>query len=129
MKRMLVIDDDADVREVVATLFEDRGFKVDLLTDGIHALQLTAEYDVILLDLNMPVFDGERLADYWMLTSPERLQRTIVLSGYSRFAHGRHLPAFATVRKPFDINELVRVVEGVGASLFTFSTSRGESEK
>jgi CheY-like chemotaxis protein len=109
--RLLVIDDDADIRDVVAVLFENRGYEVDTLADGIDAVQLTKDYDAILLDLNMPVFDGERLADYWLLTDPARLDRTIVLSGYSRFARGREIPAFANVRKPFDIRELVDVVK------------------
>ena len=109
--RMLVIDDDADIRDVVVLLFEHRGFAVDALSDGIHAVDLPNDYDVILLDLNMPVFDGERLADYWSLTDPTRLDRVIILSGYSRFARGRHIPAFATVQKPFDPQELVEVVE------------------
>ena len=108
---LLIIDDDADIRDVVTLLFEHRGFDVDALADGIDAVQLPKEYDVILLDLNMPVFDGERLADYWSLTDPARLNRVIVLSGYSRFARGRNIPAFATVRKPFDTKELVEVVE------------------
>src|SRR5213592_3991985 len=107
--RLLVIDDDADIRDIVVLLFEDRGF--DVVADGIDAVQLAKDYDVILLDLNMPVFDGERLADYWSLTDPARLQRVIVLSGYSRFARGRNIPAFASVRKPFDTKELVEVVE------------------
>ena len=110
-KKLLVIDDDADIREVVTMLFEHRGFEVEALADGIDAVKLTKDYDVILLDLNMPVFDGERLADYWSLTDPEMLKRVIVLSGYSRFARGRPLPAFATVRKPFNPEELVEVVE------------------
>jgi CheY-like chemotaxis protein len=116
--RLLVIDDDPDIREVVTLLFELRGYEVDALADGIEALKLPEDYDVILLDLNMPVFDGERLADYWSLTDPPVLNRVIVLSGYSRFAHGRRLPAFETVRKPFDPQELVQVVERclVGAS-------------
>ena len=109
--RLLIIDDDADIRDVVALLFEHRGFEVDALADGIDAVHLPKDYDVILLDLNMPVFDGERLADYWSLTDPTRLDRVIVLSGYSRFARGRNIPAFATVRKPFDTKELVEVVE------------------
>ena len=108
---LLIIDDDADIRDVVALLFQHRGFEVDALADGIDAVHLPKDYDVILLDLNMPVFDGERLADYWSLTHPETLRRVIVLSGYSRFARGRPLRAFATVRKPFDTAELVRVVE------------------
>jgi len=109
--RLLIIDDDADIRDVVVLLFEDRGYDVDAIADGIDAVQLAKDYDVILLDLNMPVFDGERLADYWALTDPARLQRLIVLSGYSRFARGRNIPAFASVRKPFDTEELVEVVE------------------
>src|SRR5256885_1061179 len=109
--RLLVIDDDMDVRDVVALLFEYRGFEVDTMADGIDAVQLEKDYDVILLDLNMPVFDGERLADYWSLTNPSRLNRVIVLSGYSRFARGRDIPAFATLGKPFDTEELVKVVE------------------
>ena len=109
--RLLVIDDDADIRDVVMVLFEEQGYDVDAVADGIDAVQLSKDYDVILLDLNMPVFDGERLADYWALTDPERLRRVIVLSGYSRFARGRAIPAFATVRKPFDPNDLVEVVE------------------
>lgn len=109
--KLLIIDDDADIREVVTLVFEDRGFEVEALTDGIDAVKLTKDYDVILLDLNMPVFDGERLADYWSLTDPEMLRRVIVLSGYSRFARGRPIPAFATVRKPFDTEDLVEVVQ------------------
>ena len=110
-RRLLVIDDDADIRDIVVLLFEQRGFDVDAVADGIDAVQLAKDYHVILLDLNMPVFDGERLADYWSLTDPSRLDRVIVLSGYSRFARGRDIPAFATVRKPFDTEELVRLVE------------------
>ncbi len=86
-------------------------FEVDGLADGIGAVNLQNDYDVILLDLNMPVFDGERLVDYWSLTDPARLQRTIVFSGYSRFANGRQLETFATVRKPFDTKELMEIVE------------------
>ena len=109
--RLLIIDDEADIRDVVVVLFEERGFDVDAVADGIDAVPLAKDYDVILLDLNMPVFDGERLADYWALTDPARLQRVIVLSGYSPLARGRDIPAFATVRKPFDVKQLVEVVE------------------
>src|SRR5262249_22132569 len=109
--RLLVLDDDTDIRDVVALLFEHRGFEVDNLADGIHAVHLRKDYDLILLDLNMPGFDGERLSRCWSLPSPALLDRVIVLSGYSRFARGRNIPAFATVCKPFDNRELVEVVE------------------
>ena len=105
----LVIDDDEAMRELIQTLLESRQFEVEMLADGIHATRLTRKYDVIVLDMNMPVFDGARLADYWMLTVPDVLQRVIILSGYSR--RPPHPAAFAVVSKPFNHQEFIRVVE------------------
>lgn len=109
--RILVIDDDADIRELISVVFTDLGYSVDTLADGIHALDLADAYDAILLDLNMPVFDGERLTDYWQLTDPKKLERLIVLTGYSQFTGGRQLPVFAMIRKPFEIQNLVSAVD------------------
>lgn len=92
-------------------VFSDRGFAVDVLPDGIEALDLRQYYDVILLDLNMPVFDGERLTDYWSLTNPGALERLIVMTGYSHFTQHRHLPVFATIAKPFEIARLTDAVD------------------
>lgn len=112
MKRALVIDDDPDLRHLLQITLESAGFTVDALEDGIAALELKKPYDVILLDLNMPVFDGEQLTSYWVLTDPNILRRVIVLTGYSGYTRGRELPAtFASVQKPVDHRELLRVVE------------------
>jgi two-component system OmpR family response regulator len=109
-KRALIIDDDDHIRELLQVLLESSGFEVDTLADGIDAVDLKTRYQVILLDLKMPIFDGERLADYWQLTDPAILSRVIVLSGYSRFTSGRRLPTFATIAKPFDHLKLLQVV-------------------
>jgi len=111
-KTALVIDDDADMRVLLSTMLESVDFDVDTFEDGIAALELKKRYDVILLDLNMPVFDGEQLTGYWVLTDPEVLRRVIVLSGYSAYTRGRELPrTFASLLKPIDYRELIRVVE------------------
>lgn len=111
-KTALVIDDDADMRALLSTMLESVDFVVDTFEDGIAALELKKRYDVILLDLNMPVFDGEQLTGYWVLTDPAVLRRVIVLSGYSAYTRGRELPStFASLRKPIDYRELIRVVE------------------
>jgi CheY-like chemotaxis protein len=107
----LVIDDDPDIASLLRVLLETRGFEVDTLADGIEALDLPRVYDVILLDLKMPVFDGERLTDYWELTKPDILRRVIVLSGYSGWTRGRQLSTFATVKKPIDLDNLLSVVD------------------
>lgn len=108
----LVIDDDPFMSELLRVILEVNEFEVDIATDGIHAVELSRPYDVILLDLNMPVFDGERLAEYWGLTQPEILKRVIILSGYSHFTGDRRLPAtFATIGKPFEHRELIQLVK------------------
>ena len=115
-KTALVIDDDADIREVLRVMLESRGFQVDNLSDGIDAVDLKKWYDVILLDLKMPVFDGQRLTDYWQLTNPDILRRVIVLSGYSRMTMDKDPPTFARLEKPFDYKTVMKVVDECIAS-------------
>jgi len=110
-KRALVIDDDQHIREVLQTLLEIEGFEVDTLRDGIDAVELKKDYQVILLDMKMPIFDAGRLTDYWKLTDPGILRRVILLSGFSRLASDRDLGTFARIAKPFDYRDLLRTVE------------------
>jgi DNA-binding NtrC family response regulator len=111
-KSVLIIDDDPDIRDLLKVLLENAGFIVDTLDDGIAALKLKKDYEVILLDLNMPVFDGEQLTSYWVMSNPELLRRVIVLTGYSAYTHGRSLPStFGSLKKPIDHREVVRLVE------------------
>ncbi len=114
-RKALVIDDDPFIAELLQVLLETRGFVVEIVRDGIDAVELKSHYDVILLDVKMPIFDGERLTAYWTLTQPDLLKRVIVLSGYSRFTRTRDLPAFAVVDKPFDHNELLNLIEACAA--------------
>src|SRR5438067_6533386 len=60
MTRVLVVDDDAIIRSVVADLLEDEGYVVDTAEDGAQALQRACDAPpaAILLDLMMPVLDG-----------------------------------------------------------------------
>ena len=110
-KTALIIDDEADIREVLGVMLETGGFQVDVLSDGIDALELKKHYDVILLDMKMPVFDGRRLIDYWQLTDPDILRRVIVLSGYDRISMDLTSSTFARLAKPFDLASVLKVVE------------------
>jgi len=107
----LVIDDDPFMAELVQALLESRGFDVEVLNDGIDAIELKRRYDVILLDVNMPVFDGERLTEYWKMTEREILRRVIILSGYVKLSVAAGVDAFATIQKPFTHEALLRIVD------------------
>jgi DNA-binding response OmpR family regulator len=111
MKRALVIDDDDHIRELLEVLLDAAGFEVDTMRDGIDAVDLKKDYRVVLLDMKMPIFDAERLTDYWKLTNPKILSRVILLSGYSRLSSDRDFGTFAILAKPFEYRELLALVE------------------
>lgn len=59
--KVLIIDDEAINRIVLAHYFEDRKFEVLIAKDGLEALKILkieTDIDIVLLDLNMPVMDG-----------------------------------------------------------------------
>jgi Response regulator containing CheY-like receiver, AAA-type ATPase, and DNA-binding domains len=107
----LVIDDDEHIRELLQALLETAGFEVDTLHDGIDAVVLKKDYQVILLDMKMPIFDAGRLTDYWKLTDPGILRRVILLSGYTRVTSDRDFGTFANIAKPFDYRVLLSTVD------------------
>lgn len=109
-KWALVVDDDEHIRDLLRALLESIGFQVDTLPDGIDAVELNKHYQVILLDMKMPIFDAGRLTDYWRMTDPAILRRVILLSGYSRLAD-RDFGTFASIAKPFDYSNLLATVE------------------
>jgi CheY-like chemotaxis protein len=109
-KWALVVDDDEHIRDLLRALLESIGFQVDTLPDGIDAVELNKHYQVILLDMKMPIFDAGRLTDYWKMTDPAILRRVILLSGYSRLAD-RDFGTFASLAKPFDYRNLLAIVE------------------
>jgi len=111
LRHALVIDDDADIRELLQVLLETAGFKVDAFHDGIDAVELKHDYQVILLDMRMPIFSGAQLIDYWKLTTPDILRRVICLTGYSRLSSDLDHGTFATLAKPFDYREMLKIVE------------------
>ena len=58
---VLIVDDDADIREVIHALLEDEGYHVEEARNGeeaLHLLKKAPYHFVVLLDLRMPVLDG-----------------------------------------------------------------------
>jgi two-component system, OmpR family, alkaline phosphatase synthesis response regulator PhoP len=60
MAKILVVDDEEDIRKLLVTLFEDAGYEVITASDGKEGLELAkAQHpDLIFLDILMPVMDG-----------------------------------------------------------------------
>ncbi len=60
MKKILVVDDEANIRELYREEFEDMGYEVTTVVDGAEALAAidSAQFDLVTLDMRMPDIDG-----------------------------------------------------------------------
>lgn len=79
--RLLVTDDDADLRGEMTELLEGEGFEVAQAGDGFEAFKLLSEqkFDLLLLDLKMPVMTGYELLQ--RMDASKIRTRTIVITG------------------------------------------------
>lgn len=121
MKRILVVDDDGLLREMLSASLSDRDHAVDTAGDGLEALALLDRhhYDVILSDLRMPGLDGPALYEALRtMRRPTTMPRVIFMTGnaggetYSTFLRGNTEPI---LEKPFSLDvvrRLVRVLLG-----------------
>lgn len=114
MLRVLVVDDDRPIRNLVTTVLSRRGLTVDGAPDGFAALRLIGDndYEVAVVDLMMPGMNGIELLER-VKAAPRHPQTIIVLTA-SGPGDVRQLDpgaVHAIMRKPFDINELADVVE------------------
>lgn len=116
-KRVLVVDDDSSIRELLSTALEDDGYEVVPATNGQDALSVVERWrpDVIVLDLMMPVMDG------W--TFAKRLREIaeipiVVLSAANDLArHAKTVGAAEVVGKPFDLDQLLPKVARAAAAV------------
>lgn len=104
---VLVVDDDPMVLEVLADMLEDLGCDVLTAHGGAEALEALGSnigISILITDINMPGMDGHELAERAKRLRPEL--RILQLSGRER-----RRDAYPMIRKPFDEQELARVME------------------
>ncbi len=110
-KTVLVVDDDADIRDAVADVLEDAGYFVLEAGDGREALArldgLRGEPCLVLLDMMMPNMNGAEMLK--ALTDGQRLGAlpVVVVSAGTTDASG----ARRVLRKPVPVDALLRVVQ------------------
>lgn len=80
--RVLVVEDEHDLRELIARWLETKGYQVVQAADGQDAVDLLEaglEPDVILLDLGLPRMDGRAFLD-WMRAHPKHAHRRVIVA-------------------------------------------------
>lgn len=117
--RILVVDDDEDVRTFLLALFADAGAEISEACDGVEALEVARARhpDLITLDLSMPGKDGvEALCD--LREAPELAQIPVcIVTGHPEFRKVLYerptRPPEGFVTKPIDADDLVRTVRRI----------------
>ena len=113
--RVLVVDDDPNVAEVVGRYLEREGFEVELLGDGQLGLEraLAEPPDVLILDLMLPGLDGLEVCRRLRALAPVPVIMLTAKGDEADRVLGLELGADDYVAKPFSPRELVARVRGV----------------
>lgn len=110
---LLLADDDLTLQRVTSLLLRNYGFEVLAAGDGQEALDLCQEHPgpiaLALLDLHMPVMSGREATARIKALRPDL--KVIWVTGNNDMTHSDE--ANALLRKPFEIDELVRVIRNV----------------
>lgn len=121
MARILVVDDDRAIRELMKFALECEGYAVATLSDGGEALRMLAKMTepcIMLLDLMMPGVDGWAVCRQLEAEPELRGQHRFVVMTALRMADAEcPTPARTILYKPFDLDQLLRLVATLNAEL------------
>ena len=114
-RRVLLIEDDPDIRRLIAGALRDVGLDVVPAMDGAQALRtaLARKPAAVVLDLGLPDFDGAEFVARWRERRPDAgdVPIVIVSARPDRREVGGLLGARRVFGKPFEVDELVGAVE------------------
>ena len=116
MAKIILAEDDNDMRRFLVKALQNAGFDVISFDNGLSAYQRLREepFELLLTDIVMPEMTGRELAETLLDREPDL--KVLYISGYTddevlqRGVRGREVPL---VRKPFATEELVRRVRNV----------------
>ena len=116
-RRVLVVDDNADIVETTTLLLAMSGHQVRSAKDGLQALQVATAFrpDVVLLDIGLPLMDGYEVARRLRLEPATTGALLVALTGYGQEGdrqRGREAGFDAHLLKPVDPQALARMIAG-----------------
>ncbi|MDH5562879.1 MAG: response regulator, partial [Nitrospirota bacterium] len=116
LTKVLVVDDEEDVRTACSLILQEMGFEALVAQDGKAGLRIFEEYQkqiaLIFLDLTMPNLDGGQLAEKIRQLNPH--VPILVSSGYAEVDAMKHFPqssSSAFIQKPFQVEVLIAKVQ------------------
>jgi len=114
-KRILIVEDEAIVRESLRDWFVESGYDVDIAEDGNEALAKMKgeEFDIIVLDLRLPRIDGLQVFEEAKKLKPQ-IKGVIVTAYPSKDTQeeAERLGLLGYLPKPFKVEDLERIIGG-----------------
>ncbi|HVX30758.1 MAG TPA: response regulator [Nitrolancea sp.] len=114
-RRVLVVDDDESIRQLIEVVLEDEGFCVDFAAEGYAALEVISRKhpDLILLDMRMPGMDGWEFVDRYRTQYGHRAPIIVFTAAQNAADRGAEVDADAYIAKPFDLDVLIERIKSV----------------
>jgi len=113
--RILIIDDDENIRKSISTVLQEKGYLVDTAEDGRAAITKseTALYNLALVDIRLPDMDGVQLLTAMKETTPKMVK--IIITGYPSLQNAIEAVnkgADGYIVKPIKMDELLAMISG-----------------
>ena len=109
---ILIVEDDAEISLVFKLFLIDEGFHVDVARNGLIAMDQVSEHrpDLILLDLHMPIMDGEAFARRYRSEFGNDTP-IVVITAVPPSGFETHIDNAQVLKKPVELDRLLEVVE------------------
>lgn len=115
MQKILVVEDDFDIQELLQNFLQEAGYEVTVSNDGVEAIAVFSDkqFDLILLDIMLPKIDGFAVCELIRRQSQVPIIMLTALSGEEEQIRGLDLQVDDYITKPFSMPVLVRKIAAV----------------
>ena len=115
MQKILVVEDDLDIQELLKNFLQEAGYSIVLANDGVEALSIFSDvqFDLILLDIMLPKIDGFAVCELIRKQSQVPIIMLTALNGEEEQIRGLDMQVDDYITKPFSIPVLIRKIAAV----------------
>ena len=115
MYRLLIVEDDCDIAELLENWLGEAGYKTAVAEDGLLALDVFARdrFDLVLLDLMLPKLDGFGVCEWIRARSQVPIVMLTALDGEAQQLRGYDLRIDDYVTKPFSMPVLLKKIAAI----------------
>ena len=113
VKKILLAEDDADIRFILNMVLNEAGYEVQPLPSGSGIVEGRREWpDLFILDKALPTIDGLAICKYLKVQKETKDIPIIMISSYHKLkSKARDIGVDDFLEKPFDLKDLLKVVE------------------